>query len=54
MDKWKVTITKEDLERLFMLDESEFCKAVDKLCEEVLTSYHAHLIIKYLKGKGLL
>lgn len=54
MEKWKVTITKEEIEDLFMLDETGFIKAMDKLSNDLVNSYQAYLIIKYLKDRGIL
>ena len=51
MDELKVTITKEEITELFKLDESGFLKAVDKLCERILTEYNSKLLLQYLKDK---
>ena len=51
MKPWKVTITKEEIEKLFMLDETEFLKAVDILVDKLIESRERHLIIEYLKKR---
>lgn len=47
-------VTDEEIIELFRKDETDFLKAVDKLCERIITEHNTRILMDYLKGRGII